>query len=137
MSNREPGSRRMSMTRVIGWRGRAVFGLLLAVLLAGCGGIKKVTVRGKVTRGGEPLLVSPQTYVTITFAPVAEKAGQTYPAKFTHADGSYAVTIPTGNYRAGLLIVPPEGQAPLSSPMDASKTYEIKKDQVIDLDLAR
>ncbi len=126
------------MMRASRWRVLPLASLLLAVLLAGCGGPKMVKVKGKVTQGGQLLQVSQKTYVTITFAPVevAEGQGQTYPARFTHADGTFAVTVPAGKYRVGMLIVEPGGQ-PLSSPVEASKPYEIFKDQVIDLELNR
>ena len=110
--------------------------LVLAILLGGCGGPKKVKVRGTLTRNGQPLNASTKTLVTITFAPLDQAAGQTYPAKFKHAEGAYEVTVPTGKYRVGLIVVPPDGAAPLRSPIDASKTYDIQKEQEIDLDLS-
>jgi len=96
-----------------------------------------VTVTGTLKRGGEPLLVSKDTYVTVTFAPAGDQPGQTYPARFNHTDATFTVTVPPGKYRAALIIVPPGGQPPLRSPMDASETYEIQQNRKIDLDLDR
>jgi hypothetical protein len=111
--------------------------LVLAVLLGGCGGPKKVKVSGTVIRGGEPFKVSPKTYVTITFAPADQISGSTYPARFNQEQGSYQVVVPPGKYRVALIAVPPDGGARIRSPIDASKTYEILKDQKIDLEIGQ
>jgi len=115
-------------------------GFLSGVLLAGCGGPTHVTVRGSVKREGQPLKLADTTYVTITFSP-AEVEGKDrprsgYPAKFTHADASYTVTVPTGKYRVAAVIAEPGGQA-FTSPVDKSKTYDLQKDEKIDLDLGK
>jgi hypothetical protein len=119
------------------WRVLPALGLLLAVVLTGCGGPKIVKVKGKLTYQGQPLQVSNKTYVTITFAPVSDNAGQTHPAKFTHADATFSVSMPPGKYRVGLLVAEPGGNPPISSPIDASQTYEILKDQELVLKLDR
>jgi hypothetical protein len=87
---------------------------------------------------GQAFKVAETTYVTITFAPVEQKEGQrpTYPAKFKHDEGTFEVTVPTGTYRASIL-VKPEGKPSLTVPVDASKTYEINEDQQIDLELPK
>jgi hypothetical protein len=112
--------------------------LLLAFLLTGCGGPKSVKVRGKLLAKGEPLKVSRQTYVTIIFAPVNEDVGQTHPATFNYDDGTYSVTVPEGNYKVKISVVPPDRKGPLirSSPND-EKTYDLKADQQIDLELPK
>jgi hypothetical protein len=118
------------------WPVVAALSGLLAVLLAGCGGPKSVKVYGTLTRDGQPLKVSEDTYVTITLTPAEDKT-QSYPAKFKHNEGTYEVAVPPGTYRASVLVVPPGGKPPLKPPADASKTYEINKDQQLDLDVPK
>ena len=102
----------------------------------GCGGVKKVKVHGPVTRNGQPLKVPKTTLVTITFAPVDQSTGQTFPAKFDYDQGTYEVTVPAGDYRASVLVAPPK-EAVISSPMSASKTYELQKDEEVTLELGK
>lgn len=109
---------------------------LVSFALAGCGDARKVAVRGKLTWGGQPLQISKTTLVTITFAGAEEKTAQTYPAKFNHDDASYQVSVPTGKYRVGMLVVE-QGKSARGSPMNASPIYEIQKDEEIDLQLDR
>jgi hypothetical protein len=116
----------------------AVF--IVASSLPGCGGPTKVKVQGRVTQGGQPLKVSRQTQVTITFAPAVEKAQQTYSAKFDRDLGVFTAVMPPGQYKAGILVTEQGGDAPkvvARADVKESKTYDISSDQKIDLELER
>jgi hypothetical protein len=89
--------------------------LLLAVLAAGllaagCGGSGKLQTRGKVLKGGQPLILPEGEYVRLTFVPVLEKgkAEDYYVAEFNRADGTFKVAgkdlkgMPPGKYKVAV-----------------------------------
>jgi hypothetical protein len=110
------------------------WGLVGAVLLAGCGGPKTAKVEGKLTWKGQALKVSRDTYVTISFGPAVEKPKQTYQAKFDPEEGTYHVTIPTGKYRVGVTVRKPDGET-IISPAERRETYDIQDNKQIELKL--
>src|SRR3954469_5240631 len=84
----------------------------LAVLFSGCTGSKApVTITGKLIKNGQPMVVSADTYVTLSF--VLETGGgnpseaKAHSAKFDQKTGSYTVDLPPGNYRTMLAIALP------------------------------
>src|SRR5438128_1999530 len=88
--------------RLVVW----VLTLLTAAIAPGCGP-KIVKITGKLVRDGQTLQVSPDTYVTIMFRPEAQGAERSYPAKFTHATGTYEVQLPAGKYNVSVSVLPP------------------------------
>lgn len=111
-------------------------GVLLLVLLAGCGGPKMVTVRGKLLKGGEPYKAK-KTYVTIMFAPAEEKPGTTYPAKYDPDEGAYKITMPAGKYKVGITVGQPGDDEVYISPMTNSKVYDLNSNQELDLPVGK
>jgi hypothetical protein len=84
-------------------RWRTPFGLiLLTFVFLGCGP-KVAKINGKILKGGKPLAVSPDTYVTLSFIPDTTDPSKatSYSAKFDHKSGTYSVTLPPGHYRTG------------------------------------
>ena len=139
-------------------RSRGLFaGLALAVLFASTGcAEKRVTVKGKLLKNGQPMVVSDETYVTISFVP--EGAGEVSgtatasSAKFDQKTGTYTASLKPGKYRtmvvvalpakteakkaSGLLKVsgPPKVNAP-GKPARSEKVYELTKDQELDIEV--
>jgi hypothetical protein len=93
--------------------------LLVLATVPGCG-VDKVKVTGKLMKNGQPLKVSQDTYVTLTFSPDIENNDQTYPAKFNHETGGYEIELPAGKYRTRCLIVE-KGQPPFTAPPEVTK----------------
>src|SRR5262245_40357330 len=92
-----PSRRIRTMTRLLR---RAALGLaLLAAALTGCGP-SSVKVTGKLLKNGSPMVVSDDTYVTLSFVPEkpAAEGEKSYSAKFDQKTGSYAVELPPGKY---------------------------------------
>ena len=121
-------------------------GIALAALLActGCSE-KAVTVKGKLLKGGQPMVVSADTYVTISFVPespaVTDDGPSTRSAKFDPATGTYTVELKPGKYRTMVVVAPPpkkEGQpsAP-APPVRSDKVYDITRDQDLDIEVPR
>ncbi len=125
------------MTQAWSPRLGATVGVLLLVLLAGCGGPKMVTVRGALLYQGKPYKASEKTYVTVMFAPSTDKPGQTYPAKYTRTEGTYTVTVPAGPYKVGIIVDDKESGQFLSVPAAQSKIHDLTDDRQLDLDLAK
>ncbi len=77
---------------------------LVLAALSGCGEAAKVNVKGTLTRGGKPLIVSKKTYVVMKFAPFVPDSElpplQTYTARFNHETGGYTIELPAGKYSA-------------------------------------
>lgn len=125
-------------------RPRGLFvGIALAALLActGCGE-KMVTVKGKLLRGGQPMVVSEDTYVTLSFMreglTAAEEGGSTS-AKFDQKTGTYTIDLKPGKYRTMLVVALPakkEGQlnAP-QPPIRSDKVHDLTKDQELDIEV--
>lgn len=111
-------------------------GLLVGLLCVsiGCSGEPKpVTVTGRLLRNQTPLAVAPDTYVTIGFVP-EPATGNTYPATFQQEDGTYSVTLPPGNYRVNVFVLPANSKAPPPPPKAGPKVYEVKGNQQLDLE---
>jgi hypothetical protein len=85
--------------------------VLAALLTAGCNtGPRKVTVNGKVTRGGQAVTASNQGMVMLILVPqVAEgEHYTTYPANYNKEDGTFTIAnVPVGKYRVELQILDP------------------------------
>src|SRR5262245_60434819 len=94
---------------------------LLAFAIAGCSP-SQVKISGKILKDGQPMIVSENTYVTLSFVPELtnkddESKQSSYSAKFDHKSGSYTVELPAGKYKTTLIIVPPsKKQGELSKP---------------------
>jgi hypothetical protein len=108
--------------------------LMVAVMLPGCGS-GKVRVTGKVLKNGQPLKVSKDVLVTLTFAD-PDKKDQTYSAKFDYDTGTYQVEVPPGKYHA-TCIVAEKGQPPLTAGKDAAKkVYDLTSgNQQVDIEV--
>jgi hypothetical protein len=86
--------------------------LLAGLLVMGCGEPAKVTVTGKVTRGGRPVRVSRTGSVVVTLVPVVAPGEpfSTYPGRAS-ADGSFTIPdVPPGKYRAAIEVLDPTPQ---------------------------
>jgi len=118
----------------------ALLGLgLMLLLLAGCGP-KTVTVTGRVMKGGEPMKVSEDTYVTLSFIPdpkLPDSQTTSYSARFDQKSGTYSVTLPAGSYKTKLVIAYPAkpGQLNAPRPIDSAKAYELKHNQELDVEV--
>ena len=122
-------------------RWRTLLGLaLLAFAVSGCGA-KIVKINGELRKDGKPMIVSQDTYVTLSFIPVAANAESqlnSYNAKFDQKSGTYTVELPPGSYRTKLIIVPPSKSGGLSAPprpIDSDKTYDLTKNQKLDIEV--
>jgi hypothetical protein len=135
-------------------------GIALAALLActGCGE-KVITVKGKVLKGGQPMVVSVDTYVTLSFVPegaaAAEGTASAHSAKFDQKTGTYTVSLKPGKYRTMLVVAlppaegkaegkraggPPGAKAALKvnapgRPVKSDKVYDLTKDQDLDIEV--
>jgi hypothetical protein len=108
-------------------------GLILGAL-PGCGGsANRVKITGKFVKNGQPFEVSKGTYVTLTFAD-SEKDGS-YIANYSHASGTYEVTVPPGKYRLQYHIQEKAQQA-LTPPKDKVQTIEVTGAAVVDIVIA-
>ena len=112
---------------------------LLLLFLAGCGP-KTVTVTGRIMKGGEPMKVSEDTYVTLSFIPdpkPPDSQTSSYTAKFDQKSGTYRVQLPAGSYRTKLVIAYPAKPGELNAPrpIDSDKAYELKRDQELDVEV--
>src|SRR5947209_3093162 len=85
----------------------ALTALAAGLLAAGCGGSGKLQTRGKVLKGGRPLVLPEGEYVRLTFVPVVDKgrAEDYYVAEYNRSDGSFKVAgkdlqgMPPGKYK--------------------------------------
>jgi hypothetical protein len=119
--------------------------VLAAGLLAlGCGrGPRTVTVTGKVTRGGRPVVVSRTGSVQVTLVPVV-RPGQpfsTYPGR-AKGDGSFEIPdVPPGKYRAAVEVLDPTPQwdrlRGAFSPQNSRIILDLDGKVPLELDLAR
>ena len=114
---------------------------LLAFGLAGCSP-SAVKVTGTLTKNGQPMVVSEDTYVTLSFVPEGKSEGQetSYSAKFDQKTGTYSVELPPGNYRTMLIVALPGSKkdgklnAP-TPPVKSDKVYQMTKDQQLDIEV--
>ena len=116
---------------------------LVAACLAGCSpGV--VTVKGKVLKGGAPMVVPKETYVTLAFLPEEvsdpKAAGvRSHSAKFDQATGTYSVELPPGKYKVSLTVARPpkkEGEPYVPSPpFKPDKVYDLTKNQDLDIEV--
>ena len=125
----------------------AVGSVFLALACSGCGGDKKVKITGKLLKDGHPMIVSMETYVTLSFIPVfdAEDKAQaskvtSHSAKFDQTTGTYAIELPSGTYRTMLVIsLPPDpkkpGQLGPTRTIKSDKQHELKKIQELDIEV--
>ena len=132
---------------------RLLVGIAVAALIActGCGE-KEVTIKGRLLKGGQPMVVSEDTYVTISFVPespgAAEGGPTTRSATFDPKTGTYTVDLSPGKYRTMVVIAlppkkeakagagPPKLNAP-SPPVRSDKVYELTKSQELDIEVPR
>lgn len=111
---------------------------ILLLTSTGCGGPSKAKIKGKLTKGGQPFVVNEKTQVTLTFAEDIDNAKQTYPATFKPADGTFTVEMPTGKYRARLLVFDHDKKAPLPvSPNLSKQVYELTHNQELEIDISK
>jgi deoxyinosine 3'endonuclease (endonuclease V) len=108
--------------------------VLVLVAVPGCG-VAKTKVTGKLMKNGQPLKVSKDTYVTLTFAPDIENPGQTYPAKFNQETGGYEIELPAGKYRARYVIME-KGQPAVSAPPEATKeVHDLTRSKELNIEI--
>lgn len=110
-------------------------GLLLLAGGLGCAE-KNVKVSGKVMKGGRPLIVNRDFYVTLAFIPDNPAANRpTQPAKFQRATGDYEIELKPGKYRINYVIVEKD-QEPWPVPAEQkAKSYDLTKTQVLDIEI--
>ena len=114
-----------------------------ATLLTGCNSNKVVKVHGKILKNGQPMVVSEDTYVTLSF--VAETATQgaatSKSAKFEQKTGTYTIELPPGKYKTMLVIALPSKKNGVSGPGAPSKPFQpdtvhdLTKDQELNIDV--
>jgi hypothetical protein len=124
------------------FRPGAVGLVVLVVGVAGCSP-SSVTVKGRVLKGGSPMVVTKETYVTLMFFP--EVADPTAPgtsshsAKFDQQTGNFTVDLPPGKYRISLTVAAPPKKAgePYvpGTPFKPDKVYEFTKNQDLDIEV--
>lgn len=118
-------------------------GALLALVCTGCSSPKVVKINGKLLKGGKPMVVSEDTYVTLSFIPQAkdDSPGTTpYSAKFEQKSGTYSVQLPPGNYRTMVVIAPPskaraDGKISGLVSIKSDKNYDLTKAQDLDIEV--
>jgi hypothetical protein len=95
------------MRRVLTW---SAFAAALCLLAAGCGG-DKLRTRGRVWKGGQPLLPKEDESVRVTFVPIlpdGKPPSDHYFAEFNPADGTFQSAgkdkkgMPPGKYRVAV-----------------------------------
>jgi hypothetical protein len=116
-----------------------VCSFFLLLVAPGCGGPSKAKIKGKLTKGGQPFVVNDKTQVSVTFAEDIENpTKQTYSATFKPADGTFTVEVPTGKYRARLLVFDHEKKVPLPVSANISKqVYELTHNQELEIDISK
>jgi hypothetical protein len=112
---------------------------LLALFLTGCGP-SVVKVNGKLLKNGNPMVVSKDTYVTLSFIPETPPAEgvKSYSAKFDQETGSYTVELPAGKYKTKLVVAPPgkDGRPSMkSAPVDSTQVYDLTKSQELNIEV--
>jgi hypothetical protein len=115
--------------------------VLLSLVSAGCSpGPLKIT--GKIMKGGAPMIVSKDTYVTLSFIPEEvdkNVQAKSYSAEFNHETGSYSVDLPPGKYRTMFVMAqPPKKEGELSAPskpVKSDKVYDLSKAQELNIDI--
>lgn len=127
-------------------RWAALLGLfLLAFASTGCG-VKNVKINGKLLKNGQPMVVSEDTYVTLSFIPEqkatdGDEKQTSYSAKFEHKSGTYSVQMPAGKYRTMVVVVLPGRPNPKGKlnaprpPVKSDKVHELTKDQQLDIEI--
>lgn len=113
---------------------------LLALACAGCAP-SVVKVNGKLLKNGAPMVVSEDTYVTLSFVPEGGDPSKTssHSAKFDQKTGTYTVELPPGKYRTMFIVALPGSKggklnAP-SPPVKSDKVYELTKNQELDIEV--
>jgi hypothetical protein len=117
--------------------------IVLTIGCAGCDGKSPIVVTGKLLKNGQPMVVSEDTYVTLSF--VLETSGgnpneaRSHSAKFDQKTGTYRVELPPGNYRTMLAIALPgskNGKLNMPGPpLKSEKVYELNKAQELDIEV--
>ena len=101
--------------------------LLVCLLAIGCGA-KKVTVKGKVTRKGEPLKVSKTGYVSVTLIPADKGEKYTTIPIRAESDGSFtAKDVPVGEYKIAIEQFDPNPQTDALAGRFAPAATQIKR----------
>jgi len=113
---------------------------LLAITFTGCDSKKMVKVHGKLLKNSQPMVVSEDTYVTISFVLEApqEGAANSHSATFDQKTGTYSVELPAGKYRTMVVIALPskkdgELNAP-NKPVKSEQVHDLSKDQELDIE---
>jgi hypothetical protein len=116
---------------------------LFALCLAGCAP-KKVTIKGSILQGGKPMIVSEDTYVTLSFIPdlqgekEGDKKATSYNARFDQKTGTYSVELPPGKYRTKLVMALPSktpGKLNSPKPINSDTVYDLTKSQTLDVEV--
>jgi hypothetical protein len=115
---------------------------LLSVAFVGCSP-SVVKVNGKLLKNGAPMVVSADTYVTLSFVSESKQAdgsdAKSYSAKFDQKTGTYTAEMPPGKYRTMLIVaLPPKKEGQLNAPtppVKSEKVYELTKNQELDIEV--
>lgn len=108
--------------------------------LAGCSE-SKVNITGTIMKGGKPLVVSKETYVTLQFLPesvASEAQSNSYSATFDQATGKFRLELSPGKYKTNFIMALPakDGQMSRPSPPVKSATpYDLTKSQELTIEV--
>lgn len=112
----------------------------LLLMVVGCSP-SKVKITGKLLKGGKPLIVSKETYVTLQFLPESvssESSSNSYSATFDQQTGTFRLELPPGKYKTNFIMALPAKDGQMSKPtppVKSDKVYDLSKDQDITVEI--
>jgi hypothetical protein len=115
---------------------------VFALAVAGCSP-SVIKINGKLVRNGAPMVVSEDTYVTVSFLPEVKEPdsldAKSYSAKFDQKTGTYTVELPPGKYRTMVLVALPskdESKVNMPTPpVKSQKVHELTRSQELDIEV--
>ncbi|MBM4098175.1 MAG: hypothetical protein ACKO9Z_10395 [Planctomycetota bacterium] len=112
----------------------------MAFWLAGCSE-SKVNITGTIMKGGKPLVVSKETYVTLQFLPesvASEAQSNSYSASFDQSTGKFRLELSPGKYKTNFIMALPAKDGQMSRPLPPVKSatpYDLTKSQELTIEV--